>query len=485
MKAKFSLFVQYFFVLLFVYAAISKLITFEAFQVQLTQSPLLSAYATTIAYLVITVELIIALLIPIKTTKLIGLYLSYGLMVAFTIYIYLISNYSDFIPCSCGGILEKMGWREHLWFNIIVCVLGLAAIFIVDHNKLKIIVLRLVLITFSSFGIVILVLNLDKEVIVNNQIRRSYKEFVLERKQVVDLDYNSYYVAGIIGDSIVLGNHTAIKHILIYSISGKKLRPSSIVIPSSFKEDLKSLKLTVYKDNFYLYDNSSGKVIWGSTHDWIVKNVCDFKSVFNSFSINSGDKGIVRLYDKGLKTNVLGKIDMKTCSLDTISNVLNKKIDGLFDVDGQLLFDSKTDKSIYLFYYRNQYLNLELGNLLHPKLQHTIDTVAQVPLTFGITDSGKRKNLSHTFPKVNINGAYFNNYLLVKSNTIGLNETSKKLHNFSIYDVYQVEKDTYKFSFYLENYNKEEIKSLLFYNDLLIGLSEKRLIIYQIDLSYL
>lgn len=90
MKAKFSLIVQYFFVLLFVYAAISKLITFEAFQVQLTQSPLLSAYASTIAYLVIIVELVIALFLTLKQTKTLGLYLSYGLMVAFTIYIYLI-----------------------------------------------------------------------------------------------------------------------------------------------------------------------------------------------------------------------------------------------------------------------------------------------------------------------------------------------------------------------------------------------------------
>ncbi|WP_408582583.1 MauE/DoxX family redox-associated membrane protein, partial [Myroides odoratimimus] len=129
MKAKFSLIVQYFFVLLFVYAAISKLITFEAFQVQLTQSPLLSAYANIIAYLVIIVELVIALLLSLKQTKTLGLYLSYGLMVAFTIYIYLILNYSDFIPCSCGGILEKMGWSEHLWFNVMVCVVGLFAIY--------------------------------------------------------------------------------------------------------------------------------------------------------------------------------------------------------------------------------------------------------------------------------------------------------------------------------------------------------------------
>ncbi|WHT39521.1 hypothetical protein QNH98_02135 [Myroides sp. mNGS23_01] len=135
MKAKYALIVSYFYILLFVYAAISKLITFEAFQVQLTQSPLLSAYANIIAYLVLGAELLFALLLCTKTTRLLGLYLSYGLMVAFTLYIYVILNYSDFIPCSCGGILEKMGWTEHLWFNIIVSLLALVALFFLIRKE--------------------------------------------------------------------------------------------------------------------------------------------------------------------------------------------------------------------------------------------------------------------------------------------------------------------------------------------------------------
>lgn len=134
MKAKYVLIVRYFVVLLFVYAAISKLITFDEFKVQLTQSPLLSIYAGVIAYLVVISELVIAFLLNIRSTKLLGLYLSYGLMVAFSIYIYLILNYSDFIPCSCGGVLEKLGWNEHLLFNIITSFLILLSIFYTEDK---------------------------------------------------------------------------------------------------------------------------------------------------------------------------------------------------------------------------------------------------------------------------------------------------------------------------------------------------------------
>ena len=41
---------------------------------------------------------------------------------------FIILNFIPDIPCSCGGVLEKMSWNEHLIFNIAFVVLGLVAI---------------------------------------------------------------------------------------------------------------------------------------------------------------------------------------------------------------------------------------------------------------------------------------------------------------------------------------------------------------------
>jgi hypothetical protein len=49
-------------------------------------------------------------------------------MVMFTAYIVAILNFSNYVPCSCGGVLEKLGWREHLIFNSAFVVLGLIGI---------------------------------------------------------------------------------------------------------------------------------------------------------------------------------------------------------------------------------------------------------------------------------------------------------------------------------------------------------------------
>lgn len=111
-------FISYFFILLFCYASISKIMDFENFQIQISESPLLSAYAGFIPFAIIILELIFAGLLCYQKTRNIGLIGSFVLMLIFTGYIFYIIQTSENLPCSCGGILEKMSWNQHLIFNI-------------------------------------------------------------------------------------------------------------------------------------------------------------------------------------------------------------------------------------------------------------------------------------------------------------------------------------------------------------------------------
>jgi uncharacterized membrane protein YphA (DoxX/SURF4 family) len=117
-------------VLLFTYASFSKLLDFHTFRSQLNQSPYLAHYAGIIVWLVPLSELLICVLLMLNKTRLAGLYLSFAMMLAFTFYIYAILHFSAFIPCSCGGILSQMSWKQHLVFNIIFTILALAGVLI-------------------------------------------------------------------------------------------------------------------------------------------------------------------------------------------------------------------------------------------------------------------------------------------------------------------------------------------------------------------
>ena len=121
------------FILLFTYAAVVKLMDVQKFTVQIGQSPLLTDFAGVVAWAVPITELLIAGMLAITRFRQWGLYASFGLMTMFTAYIIAILQFGDDIPCSCGGVLESMGWTEHLIFNCGFILLGLSGVIL--HSR--------------------------------------------------------------------------------------------------------------------------------------------------------------------------------------------------------------------------------------------------------------------------------------------------------------------------------------------------------------
>lgn len=116
------------FILLFVYAALTKVMDYQKFRIELGKSPLLNGYAGIIAVAIPGIELLISLLIVIKRFQYYALYFAFSLMVVFSAYIVAILKFSPYVPCSCGGILQNMNWNQHLIFNVGFLSLGATAI---------------------------------------------------------------------------------------------------------------------------------------------------------------------------------------------------------------------------------------------------------------------------------------------------------------------------------------------------------------------
>jgi|SRR5690606_21570002 len=125
------------FIVLFVYAALTKLLDYDKFAIQLGQSPMLTHHASIIAWAVPVSEFAAVCLLLLPATRSLGLYISLSLMIMFTTYITIITTYDDYVPCSCGGILESMGWYEHLVFNIAFALLAVAGILVVENHKVS------------------------------------------------------------------------------------------------------------------------------------------------------------------------------------------------------------------------------------------------------------------------------------------------------------------------------------------------------------
>jgi len=125
-------------VFLFIYAALSKLMDFDRFRYQLSQSPFMTRFSGFAAWAIPLAEIVIAAALLIRRTRMAGLYLSYFLMLLFTGYIFIMLKYSSYLPCSCGGVLSGMSWKQHFVFNLAFTVLSVSAIMIQNkHSNIK------------------------------------------------------------------------------------------------------------------------------------------------------------------------------------------------------------------------------------------------------------------------------------------------------------------------------------------------------------
>lgn len=120
--------------LLFVYTATSKFLDYDkfVFQMRLAPVPLMKFLAPALGWLMPSIEMVLVaglstgLFIPRFLLK--SLFATVALLLLFQAYItaMLLSGLS--LPCTCGGIISTMSWKQHLLFNAIFIVLGMIAI---------------------------------------------------------------------------------------------------------------------------------------------------------------------------------------------------------------------------------------------------------------------------------------------------------------------------------------------------------------------
>jgi cytochrome c oxidase subunit IV len=124
-------------ILLFVYAAFSKLIEYNTFKIQLSNSPFLKPIAGIIVWFIPGAELVIAVMLTVMHTRKKALYSSFILLVIFSLYIAGMLLLGIELPCSCGGIVQQLSWKQHLLFNLFFMLLAFTGIVLGRHQKLK------------------------------------------------------------------------------------------------------------------------------------------------------------------------------------------------------------------------------------------------------------------------------------------------------------------------------------------------------------
>ena len=118
-------------ILLFLYASVSKWLAFKLFIGEMNNQPFPNWLTPFLVWSIPFIEVIIAIGLIFEKTRILALYASLFLMLAFTIYTVVILLHAfKYIPCSCGGVIRKLTWPQHLFFNLFFVGISLLGIFL-------------------------------------------------------------------------------------------------------------------------------------------------------------------------------------------------------------------------------------------------------------------------------------------------------------------------------------------------------------------
>jgi hypothetical protein len=314
----------------------------------------------------------------------------------------------------------------------------------------------MILIAATAVGIVVLLFIASEEIIHhrNNFVRRFSDQ--VEKNYEIDLKSKAYYFAGESGDSLYLGNYDGPLYLAAVDKKLQKLQSHTIKI-DRMKLPFRSVEVRVRPPYFFLFDGTVPCIFRGELKSLSAKYITKPTSKF-SRAVMIDSNTIAYRTRNNVGENVLG---LSTLSGRNIVNpaLLQKQIDGNFDVDGSLYYDPALHKMVYVYLYRNQYI------VANPDLSldhrgNTIDTVSKAQIKVAYIRSIDARKMAAPPLIVNETAAVSNGLLFVNSSLIGKYEDISIWDQASVVDVYNLKYNSYIASLYINNIQKKKLRAL-------------------------
>ena len=149
----------------------------------------------------------------------------------------------------------------------------------------------------------------------------------------------------------------------IFKMDGQFEKMDTINLVPGTNHQFRNLRYTLQQQILYGYDGSV-PVIYASPIDSLqnpLREISSNEVYFDQLVPVSPTQFILRIEENATKKTALATLSLgNTHQVKINSSLLTKKADGGFDADGRLLYDPEMGNAYYLFYYRNQILQLKL-----------------------------------------------------------------------------------------------------------------------------
>jgi len=335
-----------------------------------------------------------------------------------------------------------------------------------------------IVLTMVISGAVVVGLFVSSEHIMKreNPFVRRFMPHHIDKAEYLDLGVNSYYIAGLTNDTVYLGNYTA--PLLVTAVPtnlGTKVEHQ--IRLDETQRSFRSLSVSVQGNEYYVSDGTIPIIYKVSTANWTATKYMEEKVYFSLLQPMENKTFLFRSQRAVNGEHVLGKLNVSdSTNFELYDEALQKQIDGVFDTDGQLVTDAKTNQGVYTYYYRNQYLVYQpLANRFVKG--KTIDTTTLAKIKVTTLTNGEKK-MGAPPQKVNSKTYAYNGLLYIKSELMGKNEPRSMWKQASIIDVYDYNKNEYQYSFYAYDHQGDKIKEYAVNDSYFFGLVGNSLVRY-------
>jgi hypothetical protein len=289
----------------------------------------------------------------------------------------------------------------------------------------------------------------------------------------LNLKYTGYYFAGNTTHTLYLGNTKSPAHLVAIDATLKDTLNHTLQVNTDSLA-FRAIRVTVDSPFYYLSDGSKPFIYRGALGGVATPWITDARFT-KAIPISSNSAILISIlsYENTLVKKTRGK------SPEVYPNILEEQGDGIFSTDGMLLYDKETARTVYVYYYRNEYIVLD--TTLHQVLRsNTIDTITQGQIKTALITSKNSRTLAAPALKVNNHGAASRNLLYVQSNLLSRNENAEAFEQSSVTDVYNLTKQSYLYSFYLPAFKKKKATEFVCIADNLYALCGSYLVRYQL-----
>ena len=298
----------------------------------------------------------------------------------------------------------------------------------------------------------------------------------LSQENVLELKGANWYIAGAKNEHIFMGNLRAPDRILQVGISFK----DTLGLKLRFPNDLKIFEgytNQVENDSIYTLDGNQPALYSGNLKSLSSKYIS--KPPFFTQGIYSGCNIFVfRVVQSG--KNWLVRYRPDSLGFKKPKNLLEKQVDGIFCTDGNLIKVPNSNKIIYVYYYRNQFIFAD-DNLNLIYRGKTIDTVTHAHIKVAYIKSTNQTTLASPPLFVNKQSTANEKYLFIHSALIADNEVAESLDKVSVIDVYAIKDGKYQFSFYLPDIKKSKVRDFKVHEQSLYALYDHYLYKYRLN----